>query len=144
MIKQGTIKGDLLAQLYNHKQNNQMFSKTTVFAAAIAATSNALFLEDAETDGQIDGADYLQKVAWRRYVELQTLAYSFHGAMEKAGLCLIEELGIADTALCGNLPNYDAVAWYGAYLSELVRRGGEPCANAGLVPLEEEDLFADD
>ena len=29
---------------------------------------------------------------------------------------------------------------YGKYLSELVRRGGEPCKNAGLHPLEEGDL----
>ena len=29
---------------------------------------------------------------------------------------------------------------YGEYLSEIARRGGEPCKNAGLLPLEESDL----
>ena len=145
MIKQGTIKGDLLAQLYNHKQNYQMFSKATVFAAAIAATSNALCLWDAATDGQADGADCKQgkKEKWGQYVELQTLAYSIHAAMEKAWLCQEKKSGIADTALCAVIPNYEEVIFYGAYLSELVRRGGEPCANAGLVPVEGDDL-ADD
>ena len=144
-----------------------MFSKATVFAAAIAATSNALCLWDAATDGQTDGADCKQdkKAKWGQYVELQTLAYSIHAAMEKAWLCQElyqeeksgqeensgleeksgqeEKSGIAETALCAAIPNYEEVAFYGAYLSELVRRGGEPCANAGLVPVEGDDL-ADD
>ena len=50
MNKLGTIKGDLLAQVYNRKQNKQMFSKTAVLAAAIATATKALNLRDDADD----------------------------------------------------------------------------------------------
>ena len=76
-----------------------MFSKATVFAAAIAATSNALSLRGAATDGHdADGgkpeADYGQ------WVELQTLAYSFHKVIENAWLCHVEGSPVAKTTAC--------------------------------------------
>ena len=74
MNKLGTIKGDLLAQVYNRKQNKQMFSKTAVLAAAIATATNALNVRD-------DADDNLTKQA-NQWTQLKDLSIKLSSTAE--------------------------------------------------------------